>query len=171
MQIKNTNDGCLLNYISETKASDRVKARFWLTLISIIVTVVSIIATVHCIEVSKEDYNHRYDADAQAAGGFVFTLSANAEKADTFTASAGRVTYGYFQKDGETPSQYELRYKPSDNTKYLPLRTIAAYRNGDCVGYFELAYSQYSQKYDLSCKRLGGGSGNTTIEIDWGVMG
>ena len=168
MQIKNTNDGCLLNYISETKASDRVKARFFIELFTLIIALIALIYTIY---VHVSDYNHRYNTDAQSSGGFVFTLSSGAEQSGTFTAFAGTITYGCFQKEGATPTQYRLGYKVAeDYNDHKILRTITANRNGDCIGYYKMTSSFYTRRYALYCERLEDGRNDTTtIEVDWGV--
>ena len=173
MQIKNDNGERLSNDISETKSSDRVKSRSRLEqIVMIVLIVIFILVNLQYILIVRRNYNHRFDAGAQVSGSFELTFSfkAQRQKAGTFTASAGQVTYRFSQKEGETPTEYLLKYKRvGDSGDCIPLRTITVTTNGEYIGYFELASSDYCQRYSLYCERLDDGNGASTIEIDWGV--
>ncbi len=171
MQIKNDNGEHLSNDIGETKSSDCVKSRSRLEqIVMIVLIVIFILVNVQYILIVRRNYNHRFDAGAQASGSFELTLSSGVTKSDTFTVFAGQVTYRFSQKEGETPTEYLLKYKRvGDSGDCIPLRTITVTANGEYIGYFELASSNYCQRYSLYCERLDDGNGASTIEIDWGV--
>ncbi len=149
----------------------RIKARAILELLALIVAIATLVATVATLQVSKNTYNSRYDADATVAGGLTFTFAANGKDtaSGSFTASVGTVTYGYFQTSGSTPTQYTLKYKKSTSSSYSTLKSFTVYSNNNYTGTYTLATIKNSTKYDIKCVKNSNKTTKSVLEFDWGI--
>lgn len=151
------------------KGRANVGPLFW-TILGVVITALSLIATCVGIVVSVNAYNHRYDANASAAGGLEFTLQGKTETSGTFVCSAGELTYGYFQKSGKEYTNYVLKYKETSNSSFKTLKsefTIA--HNNDYYGSYYMAKNSNSKSYDIKLIKKNNQSNKTVFEFDWGV--
>ncbi len=160
------------NSKSKSILPKRSKARFpWLVIIPIIIAAVSLGVAVASLVISADTYNKRYDATAESAGALEFTFAANGKNSGegTFTATAGTLTYGYFQKSGDTPSEYSLRYKRVGGGGFNDLRkSLTVYRNNNYTGDFYFATNNCSEKYEIKCERKNNTDRELVFEFDWG---
>lgn len=150
---------------------ESIKARAidWV-IAGVIIAIIALGATVVGIAVSVNAYNHRYDANAKAAQGLEFTLSGKSSDAGTITMSAGKCTYGYFQKSGKVNTKYVLKYKKTENSSYSTLKSeFTIYENNNYEGAYLLASNKYSQSYDIKLEKKNNKSNETVFEIDFGI--
>lgn len=148
-----------------------IKARIAEWVIALIVGIISIGVAVASVAVGVHTYNHRYDASAKAAQGLEFTLSNNKDSgAGTITMSAGRCTYGYFQKSGKVNTKYVLKKKKTEDSSYSTLKSeFTIFENNNYEGAYLLASSKYSQSYDIKLEKKNNKSNETVFEIDFGI--
>lgn len=152
----------------------RGKAHFWglfFTIIGVIIAAAALAVGIAQLVLSNKTYNSRYDADATSAGAIQYTFAANGKDSgsSSFTASAGSITYGYFQQSGSTPTEYTLSYKKSTSGSYSKLKNFTVYSNNDYTGAYGLATIKYSTKFDVKCVKNNNKTTKSVLEFDWGI--
>lgn len=142
---------------------------FW-TIVGVVVGVLSLVGTGVAIGVSVNQYNHRYDSNATAAGGLEFTLQNKDQLNQSFTCSAGELTYGYFQKSGTTNTSYELKYKETSDSTFKTLKSeFTIYKNNDYYGEYAFKNNKYSSSFDIKLVKKNNKTSKTVFEFDWGI--
>lgn len=140
-------------------------------IVGVVVGILTLGVTVVAVAVSVNQYNHRYDADAESATGLEFTLSNNKDSTSgSVTMSAGKCTYGYFQKSGPVNTKYVLKYKKTSSSSYSTLKSeFTVYSNNDYEGSYTLGNNKYSQKYDIKLEKKNNKSKKTVFEVDFAI--
>lgn len=148
-------------------SGQRDKARAILTIIG---TVAAVLAVVLTGIVAVHQYNHRYDANAEASAKIVLTFTQVKKVGQgTITMSAGKLNYGYFQVYGPVPSEYQLFWKLSSKSNYNTPKTLTVSKNGVYIGDSNLATNKYSTKYDIAIQRMNADKDQGKLEVDFGV--
>lgn len=172
--IKYINDDCFVDFCKNISLQKREKAKFWgivIAIIGVVIAAAALAVGVAALVVSCNAYNGRYDADATAAGGIEFTFQSNGNDSGSgsFTATVGQITYGYFQSEGVTPTEYTLFKKISTSSNYTTLKNFTIYSNNNYTGDFSFAYNSKSAKYDVKCQKNNNKSTKSVFEFDWGI--
>lgn len=159
---------------SKGETQKRSKAFFWGIIIAVLtlaVTCIGVAVAVKSYNLSKETYNHRYDADANAAGECSYVFEANGKNSGiaSFTVSAGKLTYGYYQESGVSNTEYTLYYKGTVNSNYRKLKNLTVYSNRNYTGDFYMAKNRYSTRYDVKCAKNNNMGTKSVFKFNWGV--
>ena len=132
---------------------------------------VTLLGIVVAVSLGVWTYNHRYDASAEASDSMKFTFTETRNvAAKSFTQSAGKVYYGYWQDSGKTPVKYRFYYKRSEWSEYyIEDDAVWIYENDEYDGDYKFSSRSKSQKYDFKVKKMTKQNANSKLIVDWAV--
>jgi|GEM_PF-4174195 len=140
---------------------------YFLGIIAIIVAIIGIgIASF----LSIRAFNHRYDAEAKGAGKIRYEFNSRTNQSvGTFSVSAGRLEYGFFQESGKKNTNYQIEYKKNNSSKFIYVKYVLVSENNDYNGSYFLIKNSYSQRFDIKVIRYNNKNSNAVFEFDWGI--